>query len=214
MAERLSLLILGCYMRKPVAGRAPEVDNAVGDRSQQTAVVSDDQKPDLALVNDIPQKIDGLFLYERIEPRCRLVGDNQIRFQKKDPRQGETLCFTAGNLGRVAREQPLGEFQTVEQFGKHPVDRRRRHNLLQDVELPVKRPVRKEDRHGVLVELLVLAAKADDPVPLPVGACQINSQMIACAPDTFGECRISHTGATAFTPTLSAKPFGSTFASR
>ena len=45
-------------------------------------------------------------------------------------------------------------------------------------------------------------------------ACQINSQMIACPPDTIGECRKSHIGATAFTPTLSAEPFGSTFASR
>jgi len=44
--------------------------------------------------------------------------------------------------------------------------------------------------------------------------CQINSRMIACRPDTIGEYRKSHIGDTAFTPTLSAEPFGSTFASR
>ena len=43
------------------------------------------------------------------------------------------------------------------------------------------------------------------------GACQINSQMIAWPPDTIGECRKSHIGATALTQTLSAEPFGSTF---
>ena len=45
-------------------------------------------------------------------------------------------------------------------------------------------------------------------------ACQINSQMIACPPDTIDECKKSHIGATAFTPTLSAEPFGSIFDSR
>jgi hypothetical protein len=45
-------------------------------------------------------------------------------------------------------------------------------------------------------------------------ACQINSQMIACPPGMIGECRKFHTGATAFTPTLSAELFGSIFVSR
>jgi|GEM_PF-2450943 len=48
----------------------------------------------------------------------------------------------------------------------------------------------------------------------PRKVCQINSLMIARPPDTIGECRKSHIGATAFTPTLSAEPFGFTFASR
>ena len=47
-----------------------------------------------------------------------------------------------------------------------------------------------------------------------VGACQINSWVNANSLDTFGACRTFHTDATAFTPILSDKPFGSIFDSR
>ena len=41
------------------------------------------------------------------------------------------------------------------------------------------------------------------------GVCQINSQVIACLPDTIGECRTFHIGVTASILTLFDKPFGS-----
>ena len=67
-----------------------------------------------ALVDDVAEKIHGFLLDQRVEPRGRLIGDDQAGLHQQDAGQGRPLRLAPGDLPGIAAEQCRVQLQPLE----------------------------------------------------------------------------------------------------
>ena len=76
------------------------------DRAQ---IVRDEQIRQVPLALQLLQQIQDLRLDRHVERRDRLVGDDEIRVRGERARDADALLLSAGELVRIAVDEPLAE---------------------------------------------------------------------------------------------------------
>ena len=87
-------------------------------------VVRDEEVGQAELVLKVLEQVDDLRLHRDVERGHRLVGDDQLRLQRKGAGDTDALALTAGELVRVAVVVLGLQADAVEQI-LHPALRRR-----------------------------------------------------------------------------------------
>jgi hypothetical protein len=103
-------LLRGSHLDDP-----PEVHDgeAVGDVPGQAEIVSDHQSGQSELIAQPQQQREDLASYRRVERGHWLVGDEHARLEHQRPRDDDPLALPAGQLMRVALEEPLWRSHTA-----------------------------------------------------------------------------------------------------
>src|ERR1700682_147514 len=137
--------------------------DAVGDVLHDREVVRDKDVSGAKPVLQVTQQVQNLRTDRDIQRRYRLVTDDEFRFDRERPSNGDALALAAGKFVRVAarkaRLQPDQTQQFLDAFaaggGRHKVMQRQRFGQdLADGHARVKR------RIGVLKDDLRIAAEA------------------------------------------------------
>jgi len=59
-----------------------QLNHLVRNRTNQSFIVACQHEAKIPLINELAQKLCYFALHQRIKPRCRLVGDQTIRFEQ------------------------------------------------------------------------------------------------------------------------------------
>ena len=82
--------------------------NAVADARNGAKVVGDEQDRGAELAAQVTHQFEDRGLDRHVEPRCRLVHDEQRGFGHQRHGDDDALLLAAGEFVRIARQHPLG----------------------------------------------------------------------------------------------------------
>lgn len=144
--------------------RSSDRNHLVRHRVDQRPIMAHQNQAESLFLHHLPQQQHRLALHDRIEARGRLVGQDEVRFQQKQAQDGKPLRLAAGDLGRIALEQPRRELQPIEQRRQRRHEVELRLDLAEILHLADDHAVRQQGAARVLVQLLVSLAQ---PKPRP-----------------------------------------------
>ena len=94
--------------------------DAVGHLGDHRQVVRDQQQAHAVFRDQIAQQVEDLRLQHHVERRRRLVGDQQLGFQRTGDGDDDALALAAGQFVRIARQREfrLRQADAVEHFSR------------------------------------------------------------------------------------------------
>ena len=94
--------------------------HAVGDFSDDTNVVGDDDDAEIPLTTEFLDQVKDLFLDGHIQRRCRLIRDDQIGVARQSEGDHNALAHAAGKLVRIGFQPGagLGDADSLQQLNR------------------------------------------------------------------------------------------------
>ncbi len=89
----------------------------VGKIAYDRQVVGDEDEGDTHLPPQLVEERDDLCLDRDVEGGNRLVADDQLRFERQSPGNGDALALTTGKLMRITAHMLRSEPDLREEFG-------------------------------------------------------------------------------------------------
>ncbi len=90
-------------------------DDPVGDTIRQDVIMGHEQHAKFSLADDLRHEVDDLLLRDGVEPRGRLVREEEQRLDEKRAGKRDTLELTTRNLVGATLQQVRSDAHAVQQ---------------------------------------------------------------------------------------------------